>query len=55
MSKYNAKKVEYKGIVFDSKVEYEYFKYLEGRKFIDGFDYIEVQPRYELVPKFGKQ
>ncbi|UTT55175.1 DUF1064 domain-containing protein [Staphylococcus equorum] len=55
MSKYNAKKIEYKGIVFDSKVECEYYKYLEGRKYIDGFDYIEVQPRYELVPKFGKQ
>ncbi|HCZ2068633.1 DUF1064 domain-containing protein, partial [Staphylococcus aureus] len=25
MSKYNAKKVEYKGIVFDSKVECEYY------------------------------
>ncbi len=26
MSKYNAKKVEYKGIVFDSKVECEYYQ-----------------------------
>ncbi|GAB5783039.1 hypothetical protein JMUB7526_28630 [Staphylococcus aureus] len=30
MSKYNAKKVEYKGIVFDSKVECEYYQYLES-------------------------
>ena len=29
MSKYNAKKVEYKGIVFDSKVECEYYQYLK--------------------------
>ncbi|MDW8564681.1 DUF1064 domain-containing protein [Staphylococcus shinii] len=55
MSKYNAKKVEYKGIVFDSMVECEYFKHLETRKFIDGFDYIQIQPRYELIPKIGKQ
>ncbi|MDW4434525.1 DUF1064 domain-containing protein [Staphylococcus saprophyticus] len=55
MSKYNAKKVEYKGIVFDSKVECEYYKHLENRLHIDGFDEIEVQPRYELIPKIGKQ
>lgn len=55
MSKYNAKKVEYKGITFDSKVECDYYKYLEQRLIIDGYDFIEIQPRYELVPKFGKQ
>lgn len=55
MSKYNAKKVEYKGITFDSKVECDYYKYLEQRLIIDGYDYIEIQPRYELIPKFGKQ
>ncbi|PTL18610.1 hypothetical protein BUZ08_00190 [Staphylococcus gallinarum] len=55
MSKYNAKKVEYKGITFDSKVECDYYKYLEQRLIIDGYDYIEIQPRYELIPKNGKQ
>lgn len=55
MSKYNAKKIEYKGIVFDSKVECEYYQYLESRLYIDGYDHIELQPRYELVPKFGNQ
>ena len=55
MSKYKAKKVEYKGIVFDSKVECEYYQYLESRLHIDGYDYIQVQPRFELIPKFGKQ
>lgn len=55
MSKYNAKKVEYKGITFDSKVECDYYKYLEQRLIIDGYDFIEIQPRYELIPEFGKQ
>ena len=53
MSKYNAKKVEYKGIVFDSTVESEYYQYLESRLYVDGYDYIELQPRYELIPKFA--
>ena len=43
MSKYNAKKVEYKGIVFDSTVECEYYQYLE-RNLGDEYDYIELQP-----------
>lgn len=55
MSKYNAKKVEYKGITFDSKVECAYYKYLEQRIIIDGYDFIEIQPRYELIPKTKKQ
>ncbi len=55
LSKYNAKKAEYKGITFDSTVECEYYKYLETRIYIDSFDYIEIQPSYELIPKFGKQ
>lgn len=54
MSKYNAKKVEYKGIVFDSTVECDYYQYLE-RNLGDEYDYIELQPRYELIPKVNKQ
>lgn len=54
MSKYNAKKVEYKGIVFDSTVECDYYQYLE-RNLGDEYDYIELQPRYELIPKFDNQ
>lgn len=54
MSKYNAKKVEYKGIVFDSTVECEYYQYLE-RNLGDEYDYIELQPRYELIPKVNKR
>lgn len=54
MSKYNAKKVEYKGIVFDSTVECDYYQYLE-RNLGDEYDHIELQPRYELIPKVNKQ
>ena len=31
MSKYNAKKTEYNGIVFDSAVECDYYKHLENK------------------------
>ncbi|MBW4837614.1 MAG: DUF1064 domain-containing protein [Staphylococcaceae bacterium] len=54
MSKYNAKKVEYKGIVFDSKVECDYYQYLE-RNLGNEYDHIELQPIYELIPKMNKQ
>lgn len=50
MSKYNAKKIQYKGVVFDSKVECDYYQYLE-RNLGEGYDHIELQPRYELIPK----
>lgn len=51
MSKYNAKKVEYKSFVFDSKIECDYYQYLE-RNLGKGYDHIELQPKYELQPKF---
>lgn len=54
MSKYNAKKVEYKGILFDSKVECDYYQYLE-RNLGEEYDRIDLQPRYELIPKVNKQ
>ena len=55
MSKYNAKKVEYKGHVFDSKVECEYYQFLESKMNGVNYDRIEIQPRYELIPKTDKQ
>lgn len=55
MSKYNAKKIEYKGHVFDSKVECEYYQYLESKMNGVNYDHIEIQPRYELIPKTDKQ
>ncbi|HDB7531921.1 TPA: DUF1064 domain-containing protein, partial [Staphylococcus aureus] len=51
MSKYNAKKVEYKGVVFDSKVECEYYQYLESNMNGTNYDHIEIQPKFELLPK----
>lgn len=55
MSKYNAKKVEYNGITFDSTVECEFYKFLEKQINVGKFDRIEIQPRYELIPKIDKQ
>lgn len=54
MSKYNSKKVEYKGVVFDSKVECDFYQHLE-RNLGKEYDHIELQPRYELIPKFDNQ
>ena len=54
MSKYNSKKVEYKGVSFDSKVERDYYQHLE-RNLGNEYDHIELQPRYELIPKFDNQ
>lgn len=55
MSKYNAKKVEYNGITFDSTVECDFYKFLEKQINVGKFDHIEIQPRYELIPKIDKQ
>ena len=55
LSKYNAKKVEYNGITFDSTVECEFYKFLEKQINVGKFDHIEIQPRYELIPKIDKQ
>jgi len=52
MSKYNAKKVEYDGHIFDSIVERDYYIYLQRNGLIE---HIELQPRYELIPAFKKQ
>ncbi|UBH21593.1 DUF1064 domain-containing protein [Macrococcus armenti] len=52
MSKYNAKKVEYDGHIFDSIVERDYYVYLKRNTLIE---HIELQPRYELIPAFKKQ
>lgn len=52
MSKYNAKKVEYDGHIFDSIVERDYYIFLKRNGLIER---IELQPRYELIPAFKKQ
>ena len=51
-SKYNAKKIEFNGIKFDSVMERDYYIYLtEELKLEDGKDF-ERQPVFELQPKF---
>jgi len=54
LSKYNSKKVKVDGIEFDSKQESRFYLYLKeklDRKEIKSF---ELQPSYELTPKFIK-
>ena len=54
MSKYNSKKIEYNGHIFDSKMECEFYKELENW-FNDGkIDLYELQPTYQLQEPFVK-
>ena len=54
MSKYNSKKVEYKGILFDSKVEMKYYQELEQKVDRGEIKSFSTQPTYTLIPKFEK-
>jgi len=54
MSKYNSKKVELDGITFDSKQEKMYYEYLKVRLENKEIISFELQPAYELIPKFTK-
>lgn len=54
MSKYNAKKVTIDDIVFDSKVEGEYYKLLKQQKEDRLIKDFELQPEFILQPKFEK-
>ena len=49
MHKYKATKVTYKGINFDSKLEYEYFRYLELLKFSNVISRIDTQVKIEFI------
>lgn len=54
MSFHNAKKVIIDWIKFDSRIEWEYYKYLKeqySKKLILSFG---IQPKYLLMPKFEK-
>lgn len=51
-SKYNAKKVTFNGIVFDSKAEAEYYELLLKKKEIGVVKEIELQPVLNLSPSF---
>ena len=50
--KYNNKKVEIDEIKFDSKDESLYYLYLKKCKAIGSIIDFELQPKYELIPKF---
>lgn len=49
MHKYKAKKVTYKGINFDSKLEYQYFRYLELLKSSNVISRIDTQVKIEFI------
>ena len=51
MSKYNAKKVEYKGDIFDSKFELTYFIYLKELEKKGKIENLQRQIKYELLPR----
>lgn len=53
--KYNNKKAEIDGIKFDSKDESLYYLYLKRLKDLEKILDFELQPKYELIPKFVYQ
>ncbi|MCM3736426.1 DUF1064 domain-containing protein [Bacillus cytotoxicus] len=54
MSKYNNKKVELDGHVFDSKAEADYYKGLKMRQAAGEVQGFELQPSFKLQPAFTK-
>ncbi|MGX1457081.1 uncharacterized protein DUF1064 [Bacillus thuringiensis] len=54
MSKYNNKKAELDGHVFDSKAELDYYSGLKVRKAVGEVSSFELQPRFTLQPAFTK-
>lgn len=55
LSKYKNKKIEIDGIKFDSKDESLYYLYLKDCKERGTIIDFELQPKYELIPKFEYQ
>ena len=51
MSKYNAKKVEYRGEIFDSKFELTYFIYLQELEKQGKITNLQRQVKYNLLPR----
>lgn len=54
MSKYKSEKIVVDGITFDSKDEAKYYQYLKRLKAESKIINFELQPVYELIPKFKK-
>jgi hypothetical protein len=55
MSKYGAKRVEVDGIVFDSKLESQYYLHLKELKAAGVVKHFELQPEFILMEKFYKR
>lgn len=55
MSKYNSKKVTVNGIVFDSKMEAEYYLHLVDLRVKGIVEVIELQPKFLLQEAFTKR
>ena len=51
MSKYNSKKVEYKGMIFDSKFELTFFIYLQELEKQGKITNLQRQVKYVLLPR----
>ena len=51
MSKYNAKKVEYQGEIFDSKFELTFYIYLQELVKQEKISNLQRQKSYELLPR----
>ena len=54
-NKFNAKKTTVDGIVFASKRESEYYLIYKSMLQHGEIVSLERQPRYEIIPKFGKE
>lgn len=52
--KYNNKKTEIDGILFDSEMESKYYRYLQEQQKNGNVIHIQLQPVYELLPTFRK-
>lgn len=53
-NKYNAKKTEIDGIVFDSKAEAKRYAELKLLERAGEITHLQLQPKFELQPKFKK-
>ncbi|QFG05889.1 holliday junction resolvase [Bacillus phage 056SW001B] len=54
-NKFNNKKVEIDGIVFDSAMEAKYYEYLKEEHKHGRVAFFDLQPRYTLQPSFKKR
>ncbi|WP_068672294.1 DUF1064 domain-containing protein [Oceanobacillus sp. Castelsardo] len=48
-NKYNARKIEFQGVTFDSQAEYEYYLILKNDKSVQD---IELQPEYQIIKPY---